>query len=179
MKIVYIYLFGYVLLVGLLLIVSMGVWVVDNNLYFYGNLLSKFCMLVVDGVNLVEIYFFIVSNWDLIVVGQFVYLLVVFKLKDCKGLVGYNVKVMLSGIEDSGQLGFLVVDDIFIVQGVGIGMEMFDGKWVDINNIIGVIFVFINGNNDINFWVWIQVKSGCDVMIGEFIVSLIVIFEYI
>lgn len=68
---------------------------------------------------------------------------------------------------------------LLIVQGVGIGMEKIDGMQVVINNINGVIFVLINGNNDINFRAWLQAKSGCDVMIGEFIVFLIVIFEYI
>lgn len=42
-----------------------------------------------------------VSCQDLNVVGQFVCVFVVFKLKDCKGLVGYNVKVMFMGVEDS------------------------------------------------------------------------------
>lgn len=40
---------GYVLLVGLILVMSSMLFAVDNNLYFFGNLLSKFCVLVVDG----------------------------------------------------------------------------------------------------------------------------------
>ncbi|PBU46630.1 fimbrial protein, partial [Escherichia coli] len=39
---------GYALLAGLLLTASSGVQAVDNNLHFYGNLLSKSCTLVVD-----------------------------------------------------------------------------------------------------------------------------------
>ena len=52
-----------------------------------------------------------VSNRDLMVAGQSAHLPVVFKLKDCKGPAGYNVKVTLTGTEDSGQPGFLAVDD--------------------------------------------------------------------
>lgn len=69
--------------------------------------------------------------------GQSAHLPVVFKLKDCKGPAGYNVKVTLSGTEDSGQPGFLAVDDTSTAQGVGIGMETLDGKRVDINNTTG------------------------------------------
>ena len=98
---------GYALLAGLLLTASSGVQAVDNNLHFYGNLLSKSCTLVVDGANLAEIHFPTVSNRDLMVAGQSAHLPVVFKLKDCKGPAGYNVKVTLSGTEDSGQPGFL------------------------------------------------------------------------
>lgn len=58
-------------------------------------------------------------------------------------------------------------------------MEKIDGMQVVINNINGAIFALINGNNDINFRVWLQAKSGRDVTIGEFIVFLIAIFEYI
>ncbi len=106
MKTAHIYSPGYALLAGLLLTASTGARAVDNNLHFYGNLLSKSCTLVVDGANLAEIHFPTVSNRDLIVAGQSVHLPVVFKLKDCKGPAGYNVKVTLSGTEDSGQPGF-------------------------------------------------------------------------
>ena len=119
MKTAHIYSPGYALLAGLLLTASTGARAVDNNLHFYGNLLSKSCTLVVDGANLAEIHFPTVSNRDLIVAGQSVHLPVVFKLKDCKGPAGYNVKVTLSGTEDSGQPGFLAVDDTSTAQGVG------------------------------------------------------------
>ncbi|MDZ8397104.1 fimbrial protein, partial [Escherichia coli] len=124
------YLPGYALLAGLLLTASTGALAVDNNLHFYGNLLSKSCTLVVDGANLAEIHFPTVSNRDLMVAGQSAHLPVVFKLKDCKGPAGYNVKVTLSGTEDSGQPGFLAVDDTSTAQGVGIGMETLDGTRV-------------------------------------------------
>lgn len=123
MKTAHIYSPGYALLAGLLLTASTGAQAVDNNLHFYGNLLSKSCTLVVDGANLAEIHFPTVSNRDLMVSGQSAHLPVVFKLKDCKGPAGYNVKVTLSGTEDSGQPGFLAVDDTSTAQGVGIGME--------------------------------------------------------
>ncbi|HDX3181720.1 TPA: fimbrial protein [Escherichia coli] len=167
------YLPGYALLAGLLLTASTGALAVDNNL------LSKSCTLVVDGANLAEIHFPTVSNRDLMVAGQSAHLPVVFKLKDCKGPAGYNVKVTLSGTEDSGQPGFLAVDDTSTAQGVGIGMETLDGTRVDINNTTGATFALINGNNDINFRAWIQAKSGRDVTIGEFTASLTATFEYI
>ncbi|EFA4477194.1 fimbrial protein [Escherichia coli] len=179
MKTAHIYSPGYALLAGLLLTASTGARAVDNNLHFYGNLLSKSCTLVVDGANLAEIHFPTVSNRDLIVAGQSVHLPVVFRLKDCKGPAGYNVKVTLSGTEDSGQPGFLAVDDTSTAQGVGIGMETLDGKRVDINNTTGATFALTNGNNDINFRAWIQAKSGRDVTIGEFTASLTATFEYI
>ncbi len=57
MKTAHIYSPGYALLAGLLLTASTGARAVDNNLHFYGNLLSKSCTLVVDGANLAEIHF--------------------------------------------------------------------------------------------------------------------------
>ena len=47
MKTAHIYSPGYALLAGLLLTASTGARAVDNNLHFYGNLLSKSCTLVV------------------------------------------------------------------------------------------------------------------------------------
>ncbi len=85
MKTAHIYSPGYALLAGLLLTASTGAQAVDNNLHFYGNLLSKSCTLVVDGAYLAEIHFPTVSNRDLMVSGQSAHLPVVFKLKDCKG----------------------------------------------------------------------------------------------
>lgn len=70
MKTAHIYSPGYALLAGLLLTASTGARAVDNNLHFYGNLLSKSCTLVVDGANLAEIHFPTVSNRDLMVAGQ-------------------------------------------------------------------------------------------------------------
>ncbi|MDM8910830.1 fimbrial protein, partial [Escherichia coli] len=104
---------------------------------------------------------------------------VVFKLKDCKGPAGYNVKVTLTGVEDSEQPGFLALDTSSTAQGVGIGMEKTDGMQVAINNTNGATFALTNGNNDINFRAWLQAKSGRDVTIGEFTASLTATFEYI
>ena len=78
---------------------------------------------MVDGANLAEIHFPTVSNRDLMVAGQSAHLPVVFKLKDCKGPAGYNVKVTLTARKTDGQPGFLAVDDTSTAQGVGIGME--------------------------------------------------------
>lgn len=133
---------------------------------------------MVDGANLAEIHFPTVSNRDLMVAGQSAHLPVVFKLKDCKGPAGYNVKVTLTGTEDSGQPGFLAVDDTSTAQGVGIGMETLDGKRVDINNTTGATLrlptatmILISGLD--------RAKSGRDVTIGDFTASLTATFEYI
>ena len=86
MKTAHIYSPGYALLAGLLLTASTGARAVDNNLHFYGNLLSKSCTLVVDGANLAEIHFPTVSNRDLMVAGQSAHLPVVFKLQRAGGI---------------------------------------------------------------------------------------------
>lgn len=89
---------GYVLLAGLILAMSSTLFAADNNLHFSGNLLSKSCALVVDGQYLAEVRFPTVSRQDLNVAGQSARVPVVFKLKDCKGPAGYNVKVTLTGV---------------------------------------------------------------------------------
>ena len=164
---------GYVLLAGLILAMSSTLFAADNNLHFSGNLL------VVDGQYLAEVRFPTVSRQDLNVAGQSARVPVVFKLKDCKGPAGYNVKVTLTGVEDSEQPGFLALDTSSTAQGVGIGMEKTDGMQVAINNTNGATFALTNGNNDINFRAWLQAKSGRDVTIGEFTASLTATFEYI
>lgn len=170
---------GYVLLAGLILAMSSTLFAADNNLHFSGNLLSKSCALVVDGQYLAEVRFPTVSRQDLNVAGQSARVPVVFKLKDCKGPAGYNVKVTLTGVEDSEQPGFLALDTSSTAQGVGIGMEKTDGMQVAINNTNGATFALTNGNKDINFRAWLQAKSGRDVTIGEFTASLTATFEYI
>ncbi|MHC5646537.1 fimbrial protein, partial [Escherichia coli] len=117
---------------------------------------------------LVDEYFFFCCTW-----------IVNSALKDCKGPAGYNVKVTLTGVEDSEQPGFLALDTSSTAQGVGIGMEKTDGMQVAINNTNGATFALTNGNNDINFRAWLQAKSGRDVTIGEFTASLTATFEYI
>lgn len=92
---------GYVLLAGLILAMSSTLFAADNNLHFSGNLLSKSCALVVDGQYLAEVRFPTVSRQDLNVAGQSARVPVVFKLKDCKGPAGYNVKVTLTGVDDA------------------------------------------------------------------------------
>lgn len=113
-------------LAGLLLAASETTQAADN-LHFYGNLLSKFCTLVVDGELLAEVHFPTVSSQDLMVAGQSAVVPVVFKLKDCKGPANYQVKVTLTGTEDSEQPGFLAPDPASGAQGIGIGMEKSDG----------------------------------------------------
>ena len=168
---------GYVLLAGLILAMSSTLFAADNNLHFSGNLLSKSCALVVDGQYLAEVRFPTVSDVNAIrAVRDEVR---VGKLKDCKGPAGYNVKVTLTGVEDSEQPGFLALDTSSTAQGVGIGMEKTDGMQVAINNTNGATFALTNGNNDINFRAWLQAKSGRDVTIGEFTASLTATFEYI
>lgn len=78
-----------------------------DNLHFYGNLLSKSCTLVVQGESLAEVHFPTVSRKDLMVTGQSARVPVVFQLKDCKGPAQYEVRVTLTGTEDSEQPGFL------------------------------------------------------------------------
>lgn len=104
---------------------------------------------------------------------------VVFQLKDCKGPAEYEVRVTLTGTEDSEQPGFLALDASSAAQGVGIGMEKNDGTAVPINNTSGATFVLSNGNNNLNFNAWLQAKSGREVTMGEFTASLTATFEYI
>ncbi|STH05372.1 putative fimbrial-like adhesin protein [Escherichia coli] len=110
---------GYVLLAGLILAMSSTLFAADNNLHFSGNLLSKSCALVVDGQYLAEVRFPTVSRQDLNVAGQSARVPVVFKLKDCKGPAGYNVKVTLTGVEDSEQPGFLALGYVINRSGSG------------------------------------------------------------
>ena len=170
---------GYVLLAGLILAMSSTLFAADNNLHFSGNLLSKSCALVVDGQYLAEVRFPTVSRQDLNVAGQSARVPVVFKLKDCKGPAQYEVRVTLTGTEDSEQPGFLALDASSAAQGVGIGMEKTDGTPVPINNTSGATFVLSNGNNKLNFNAWLQAKSGREVTMGDFTASLTATFEYI
>ncbi len=64
-----------------------------------------------------------ISRKDLMVTGQSARVPVVFQLKDCKGPAEYEVRVTLTGTEDSEQPGFLALDASSEAQGVGIGME--------------------------------------------------------
>ena len=112
-----------------------------DNLHFYGNLLSKSCTLVVQGETLAEVHFPTISRKDLMVTGQSARVPVVFQLKDCKGPAQYEVRVTLTGTEDSEQPGFLALDASSAAQGVGIGMEKTDGTPVPINNTSGATFV--------------------------------------
>ncbi|HFK5395527.1 TPA: fimbrial protein, partial [Escherichia coli] len=91
----------------------------------------------------------------------------------------YEVRVTLTGTEDSEQPGFLALDAASTAQGVGIGMEKTDGTAVLINNTSGATFVLSSGNNDLHFNAWLQAKSGRDVTMGDFTASLTATFEYI
>lgn len=169
---------GCMLLTGLLLAAS-GTTLAADNLHFYGNLLSKSCTLVVDGELLAKVHFPTVSSQDLMVAGQSSRVPVVFKLKDCKGPADYQVKVTLTGTEDSEQPGFLALDPTSGAQGVGIGMEKSDGTLVPLNDTTGATFNLSDGANSLNFNAWLQAKSGRDVTSGEFSASLTATFEYI
>ncbi|EIY7826262.1 MULTISPECIES: fimbrial protein [Escherichia] len=179
MKTERIYSLGYGLLAGLLLIGSTRALAVDNNLHFYGNLISRSCTLVVESGNLAEVHFPTISRRDLMVVGESAHVPVVFKLKDCKGPASYQVQVTLTGTEDSEQPGFLALDTTSTAQGVGIGMETTDGVRVAINDPTGAKFTLSDGSNDINFRAWLQAKSGREVTMGEFTANLTATFEYI
>ena len=77
-----------------------------DNLHFYGNLLSKSCTLVVQGETLAEVHFPTISRKDLMVTGQSARVPVVFQLKDCKGPAQYEVRVTLTGTEDSEPVSY-------------------------------------------------------------------------
>ncbi len=70
MKTERIYSLGYGLLAGLLLIGSTRALAVDNNLHFYGNLISRSCTLVVESGNLAEVHFPTISRRDLMAAGS-------------------------------------------------------------------------------------------------------------
>ncbi|WP_420900448.1 fimbrial protein [Escherichia coli] len=170
---------GYSLAASLMLLSAGASCAVDNNLHFYGNLLSKSCTLVVQGETLAEVHFPVVSNKDLMVAGQSDRVPVVFQLQDCKGPSGYEVKVTLTGTEDNGLPGFLALDPSSGATGVGIGMEKTDGTQVLINDTTGAKFTLNNGNNNLNFNAWLQAKSGREVTTGDFTASLTATFEYL
>ncbi|ENR5685075.1 TPA: fimbrial protein [Escherichia coli] len=169
----------YALPVALMFAISGPSYAVDNNLHFTGHLLSKSCTLVVNGGLLAEVHFPVVSNRDLMVAGQSSRVPVVFQLKDCKGPSNYEVKVTLTGTEDSEQAGYLALDTSSAAQGVGIGMEKTDGTWGAINNTAGTTFTLNNGDNNINFNAWLQAKSGREVTLGEFTATMTATFEYL
>lgn len=100
-------------------------------------------------------------------------------MKDCKGPADYQVKVTLTGTEDSEQPGFLALDPTSGAQGVGIGMEKSDGTLVPLNDTTGATFNLSDGADSLNFNAWLQAKSGRDVTSGEFSASLTATFEYI
>ncbi|NUC25277.1 fimbrial protein, partial [Escherichia coli] len=79
MKTERIYSLGYGLLAGLLLIGSTHALAVDNNLHFYGNLISRSCTLVVESGNLAEVHFPTISRRDLMAAGESAHVPVVFK----------------------------------------------------------------------------------------------------
>ncbi|HAJ2809476.1 TPA: hypothetical protein HMT14_03465 [Escherichia coli] len=166
-------------LLGGVLVLASHSALAANNLHFYGNLMSKTCTPVEQAGTLAEVQFANISHKDLMVRGQSDRVPVVFRLKDCRGPAQYSVKVTLTGTEDSGQPGFLALDDTSGAQGVGIGMETTDGTAVAINNTTGVTFVLNDGNNSLNFRAWLQAKEGRDVTPGNFTAQLTATFEYI
>lgn len=166
-------------LLGSLMLLCVAPVQAADNLHFYGNLLNKTCTPVETQGLLAEVQFPTVSAQDLVVAGQSARVPVVFQLKDCKGPTSYNVKVTLTGTEDSEQPGILALDASSGAQGVGIGMEKNDGTPVAINSSTGATFVLNNGSNSLNFWAWLQAKSGRDVTPGNFTAQLTATFEYL
>ncbi len=71
------------------------------------------------------------------VTGQSARVPVVFQLKDCKGPAQYEVRVTLTGTEDSEAARFSGAGCRFDSTRCGIGMEKTDGTAVLINNTSG------------------------------------------
>ena len=122
-----------------------------DNLHFYGNLLSKSCTLVIQGESLAEVHFPTISRKDLMATGQSARVPVVFQLKDCKGPAEYQVRVTLTGTEDSEQPGFLALDASSGRRASGLGWKNRRNAAVPINNTSGATFVLSTGDNNLNF----------------------------
>lgn len=101
-----------------------------------------------------------------------------FQLKDCHSSTLFNVKVTLTGTEDSALPGFLAFDSSSSASGAGIGIETAAGTSVPINNTTGVTLPLNQGNNSLNFNTWLQAKSGRDVTSGDFSATVTATFEY-
>ncbi|WP_249534754.1 fimbrial protein, partial [Escherichia coli] len=109
-----------------------------DNLHFTGNLISKSCTPVINGSQLAEVHFPAIAASDLMNLGQSERVPLVFQLKDCHSSTLFNVKVTLTGTEDSALPGFLAFDSSSSASGAGIGIETAAGTSVPINNTTGV-----------------------------------------
>lgn len=149
-----------------------------DNLHFTGNLFGKSCTPVINGNLLAEIHFPTIAASDLMLRGQSERVPLVFQLKDCKSATAFNVKVTLTGTEDTDLPGFLSIDSSSSATGVGIGIETAGGAAVPINSNTGATFPLNQGNNSVNFNTWLQAVNGRDVTSGDFTAMMTVTFEY-
>ena len=83
-----------------------------------------------------------------------------FRLKDCRGPAQYSVKVTLTRTEDSGQPGFLALDDTSGAQ----GRKALVWKLLMVLLLLlittGVTFMLNDGNNSLNFQSMVTGKEG-------------------
>ncbi|CAJ1254477.1 TPA: fimbrial protein [Escherichia coli] len=161
-----------------LILLGSGTTIAGDNLHFTGNLISKSCTPVINGSQLAEVHFPAIAASDLMNLGQSERVPLVFQLKDCHSSTLFNVKVTLTGTEDSALPGFLAFDSSSSASGAGIGIETAAGTSVPINNTTGVTLPLNQGNNSLNFNTWLQAKSGRDVTSGDFSATMTATFEY-
>lgn len=128
---------------------------VVDNLYFFGSLVVSLCILIMQGVDIVEVDFLLFDVFDFIFGGQFVCKFLVFEFMDCDLVLSNGVQVIFIGIEVIGMCGILVIDSYLGVFGIGIGIEMLFGVFVGINNESGVVFMLVMGKNMLSLNVWV------------------------
>ncbi len=88
-----------------LLLAASGTTLAADNLHFYGNLLSKSCTTGGGWRTAGGSAFPHCQQSGFNGCGAVFRVPVVFKLKDCKGPANYQVKITLTGTEDSEQPG--------------------------------------------------------------------------
>ncbi|MGU0043763.1 fimbrial protein [Escherichia coli] len=160
-----------------LMLLGSGTTIAGDNLHFTGNLISKSCTPVINGSQLAEVRFPAIAASDLMNLGQSERVPLVFQLKDCHSSTLFNVKVTLTGTEDSALPGFLAFDSSSSASGAGIGIETAAGIGAN-HNTTGVTLPLNQGNNSLNFNTWLQAKSGRDVTSGGFSATVTATFEY-
>lgn len=89
-----------------LMLLGSGTTIAGDNLHFTGNLISKSCTPVINGSQLAEVHFPAIAASDLMNLGQSERVPLVFQLKDCHSSTLFNVKVTLTGTEDSALPAF-------------------------------------------------------------------------
>ncbi|WP_369406042.1 fimbrial protein, partial [Escherichia coli] len=95
-----------------LMLLGSGTTIAGDNLHFTGNLISKSCTPVINGSQLAEVHFPAIAASDLMNIGQSERVPLVFQLKDCHSSTLLNVRVTLTGTEDSALPGFLAFDSL-------------------------------------------------------------------